>query len=44
MLGSDTDADGDPLTAELVDGPSHGTLTLQPDGSFLYQPGGRLHG
>ena len=27
-LGNDTDPDGDPLTAVLVTGPTHGTLTL----------------
>jgi autotransporter-associated beta strand protein len=27
-----------PLTAVLVSGPAHGTLTLQADGSFLYTP------
>ena len=38
VLDNDTDADGDPLTAELVSGPADGTLTLQPDGSFVYRP------
>ena len=38
VLGNDTDADGDPLTAALVDGPAHGTVTLNADGSFDYQP------
>ena len=38
VLGNDTDADGDPLTASMVSGPSRGTLTLRPDGSFTYQP------
>jgi hypothetical protein len=33
------DADGDPLTVSLVSGPSGGSLTLNPDGSFLYTPG-----
>ncbi|MEU6311474.1 FG-GAP-like repeat-containing protein [Streptomyces sp. NPDC047014] len=40
VLGNDTDADADPLTASLVTGPAHGTLTLGPDGSFTYQPAG----
>ena len=39
VLGNDTDADGDPLTAVLASGPSSGTLVLQPDGSFQYTPG-----
>ncbi|MEU8764259.1 FG-GAP-like repeat-containing protein [Streptomyces sp. NPDC048659] len=38
VLGAATDADGDPLTASLVTGPAHGTLTLAADGSFTYQP------
>ena len=29
---------GPQLTAELVDGPQSGTLTLQPSGAFVYQP------
>src|SRR5262249_32238870 len=32
-----TDPENDPLTAELVSGPAHGTLTLNADGSFTYQ-------
>ena len=36
VLGNDTDADGDPLTASLVAAPSFGTLTLNGDGSFDY--------
>ncbi|MFJ9769123.1 FG-GAP-like repeat-containing protein [Streptomyces erythrochromogenes] len=40
VLGNDTDPDGNPLTASLVTGPAHGTLTLGPDGSFGYQPAG----
>lgn len=39
VLGNDTDPDGNTLTASLVTGPTHGTLTLNPDGSFGYQPG-----
>lgn len=38
VLGNDTDADGNPLTALLVSGPSHGTLTLNTNGSFGYSP------
>ena len=44
MLGNDSDADGDPLTAVLVSGPSHGTLTLNPDGSFSYTPNANYNG
>ncbi|MEZ6039830.1 MAG: Ig-like domain-containing protein [Planctomycetaceae bacterium] len=36
VLGNDTDIDGDPLTARVVTDPSHGSLTLNPDGSFIY--------
>ncbi|MBA2644599.1 MAG: cadherin-like domain-containing protein [Solirubrobacterales bacterium] len=38
VLGNDSDPDGDPLTAERVSGPAHGTLTLRPNGSFTYDP------
>jgi len=38
VLANDTDIDGGSLTAVLVTGPTHGTLTLQPDGSFVYDP------
>ncbi|MFG2621181.1 FG-GAP-like repeat-containing protein [Streptomyces sp. NPDC048507] len=38
VLGNDTDPDGSPLTAALVTGPAHGTLTLNANGSFTYQP------
>ncbi|MEM9218254.1 MAG: Ig-like domain-containing protein [Cyanobacteria bacterium P01_F01_bin.150] len=38
VLGNDTDADGDVLTAELGEGAQNGTLTLNADGSFSYEP------
>ena len=38
VLGNDTDADGDPLTAILNVGPSNGILNLDPNGSFSYTP------
>jgi VCBS repeat-containing protein len=38
VLLNDTAADDDPLEATLVSGPSHGTLTLDRDGSFSYLP------
>lgn len=38
VLANDTDPNGDPLTAQLVTGPSNGTLELNPDGSFTYNP------
>lgn len=38
VLRNDTDADGDPLTASVVTTPTHGALTLDADGSFVYVP------
>jgi len=38
VLGNDTDANGDTLTAALVSGPARGTLTLNAEGSFVYTP------
>ena len=38
VLGNDSDADGDGLTAELVSSPDNGELTLAEDGSFRYTP------
>src|SRR5262249_10921186 len=41
---NDSDPDGDPLTAVLVTGPSHGTLTLNANGSFTYVPAANYNG
>ena len=38
VLGNDTDADNDPLTAVIVAEPAHGMVTLNSDGSFIYNP------
>lgn len=38
VLGNDSDVNGNSLTASLVSGPSHGTLTLNANGSFSYKP------
>lgn len=39
VLSNDTDTDvGDTLTASLVSGAAHGTVTLVSDGSFTYAP------
>jgi VCBS repeat-containing protein len=40
VLANDTDADGNPLTAILVTGPTNGTLTLNADGTFSYTHNG----
>ena len=44
VLGNDSDPDGGSLTAGLVTGPAHGTLTLNPDGSLTYTPSAGYHG
>ena len=44
VLGNDTDADLDPLTAVKVSDPVHGSLTLNSDGSFSYMPEGDYNG
>jgi VCBS repeat-containing protein len=44
VLGNDTDADGNPLTAALVSGPAHGTLVLDADGGFRYTPAPNYNG
>lgn len=44
VLANDTDADGDELSAAKVSNPSHGTVTLNSDGSFTYTPSGQYNG
>ena len=38
VLGNDSDPEADPLTAALVSGPTHGSLTLAANGGFSYKP------
>lgn len=38
VLGNDSDPDGNPITAVGVTNPAHGTLVLNPNGSFTYTP------
>lgn len=38
VLANDHDVDGDRLTAELVESPTHGSVRLQADGAFVYVP------
>lgn len=44
VLQNASDADGDKMTAQLVSGPSNGTLTLNQDGSFKYTPNAGFSG
>ena len=44
VLTNDTDADNAILTAELVSGPSDGTLELNGDGSYTYTPDANFNG
>ena len=38
VLANDTDQDSDALTAIMASGPTHGTVDLNADGSFVYAP------
>ena len=44
VLFNDIDVDGDSLTVTRVDDVSHGTLTLNSNGSFTYRPSENYHG
>src|SRR3989454_3308353 len=44
VLGNDIDEAGHPLTAVLVSGTTHGTLTLNSNGSFSYTPNTNYNG
>src|SRR5436190_75472 len=44
VLANDSDVDGDALSAVLATGPSHGTLTLNGDGSLVYLPALNFNG
>ncbi len=44
VLAGDSDVDGDTLSALVVSAPTHGTLTLNADGSFAYTPNADVNG
>ena len=44
VLSNDSDADGDGLTATLISGPRHGTVTFHADGTFTYVPQANFDG
>jgi hypothetical protein len=44
VLANDTHPEGQPLTAQLVSPASHGTVTLNSNGSFLYVPASGFSG
>lgn len=44
VLGNDADLDGDTLSAVLVVNVTHGTLVLNPNGSFTYTPNASFAG
>src|SRR5262249_6812095 len=44
LLANDSDVDGDPLTPTITSQPLHGTVVLNPDGSFSYTPEANYNG
>ncbi|ERT06544.1 hemolysin-type calcium-binding repeat family protein [Lyngbya aestuarii BL J] len=44
VLNGDTDAEGDPITATLVNSPTNGSLNLNGNGSFTYTPNSGFSG
>jgi len=44
VLGNDSDADGDALSADLVDGSGNGSLSLAASGGFTFTSGGSFTG
>ena len=44
VLSNDTDTDGDTLSAALVSSPAHGSVSLNPNGSFTYTPNDNYNG
>jgi len=44
VLDNDTEADGDPITASIVNATSNGTFVLNSDGSFTYTPNANYAG
>ncbi|MGH6934281.1 MAG: tandem-95 repeat protein [Dongiaceae bacterium] len=44
LLANDHDPEADGLTAALVAGPAHGSLTLNPDGGYVYTPDANFFG
>ena len=44
VLANDANPSGLPLTAIIDESPAHGTVSLSPNGSFLYEPAANFHG
>ncbi|WP_413167610.1 Ig-like domain-containing protein [Capilliphycus salinus ALCB114379] len=44
ILNGDTDAEGDPITAILVNSPANGSVSLNENGSFSYTPNSGFSG